>query len=74
MNRMQNGRDGTLLLLPRDRRRGPGGAIHDPLAVAAVLHPEFVETVELNLTAETDGESRGRTIGDLKRIKQREKR
>ena len=49
------------------------GAIHDPLAVAAVLHPEFVETVELNLTAETDGESRGRTIGDLKRIKQREK-
>ena len=49
------------------------GAVHDPLAVAAVLHPEMVKTVELNLTAETDGVSRGRTTGDLKRLKQRKK-
>lgn len=49
------------------------GAIHDPLAVAAVLHPELVRTIALNLTAETDGESRGRTIGDLNRLRQQEK-
>ena len=49
------------------------GAIHDPLAVAAAIHPELVEFFETNLTVETDGESRGRTIGDLRRLKAREK-
>lgn len=49
------------------------GAIHDPLAVAAVLHPELVKTIEMNLTAETDGASRGRTIGDLGRLRLPEK-
>lgn len=49
------------------------GAIHDPLAVAAVWHPELVKTIDLNLTVETDGESRGRTIGDPARLKKMEK-
>lgn len=45
------------------------GAIHDPLAVAAALHPGLVTSVFVNLTVETEGESKGRTIGDLKRLK-----
>lgn len=49
------------------------GAIHDPLAVAAAIHPELIEFFETNLTVETDGESRGRTTGDLSRLKCREK-
>ncbi len=49
------------------------GAIHDPLAVAAALHPELVEFFETNLTVETDGESRGRTTGDLRRLRDMKK-
>lgn len=49
------------------------GAIHDPLAVAAAFHPEWIETAGFNLMVETEGESRGRTIGDLSRLKNKEK-
>ena len=57
-----------------NERKGCGmGAIHDPLAVAAVLHPELVTSIGVNLTVETAGESRGRTIGDLTRLQQKDK-
>lgn len=49
------------------------GAIHDPLAVAAAVHPELVSTIGVNLTVETSGISAGRTIGDMKRLKQADK-
>lgn len=49
------------------------GAIHDPLAVAAALHPELVTTACFNLTVETEGPSRGRTIGDLRRLRDAER-
>lgn len=49
------------------------GAIHDPLAVAAVFRPGFVATLDMNLTVETEGPSRGRTIGDMSHLMEREK-
>lgn len=47
------------------------GAIHDPMAVAAVFRRELFRILEMNLTVETEGSSRGRTIGDLKRLRDR---
>lgn len=49
------------------------GAIHDPLAVAAVFKPKLVTTMDLDLTVETEGPSRGRTIGDMRRFMDGEK-
>lgn len=49
------------------------GAIHDPLAVAAVFRPELVKTLDINLTVETEGPSAGRTIGDLRKLTKRKK-
>jgi len=40
----------------------PGGYMHDPLAVATVLHPEFVETRDASVDVLTDGQDRGRSI------------
>lgn len=57
----------------RGTGEGQEGAVHDPLAVAAAFHPEWFKTSGFNLTVETEGGSRGRTIGDLARLKQREK-
>lgn len=45
-----------------------GCALHDPLAVAVAIHPEFVETLSLYMKVETEGESRGRTIGNNDRL------
>lgn len=58
-----------------ERRAGEEkeGSVHDPLAVAAAFHPEWIKTAGFNLKVETDGESRGRTIGDLSRLKNKEK-
>jgi inosine-uridine nucleoside N-ribohydrolase len=49
-----------------DERYGlPGSPIHDALAVAQVLKPELVETVETNVAVETGSElCRGRTVVD----------
>lgn len=47
------------------------GAIHDPMAVAAVFRSQLFHILEMNLTVETEGPSRGRTIGDLKRLRDR---
>lgn len=43
-----------------------GGAMHDPLAVEVALNPSIVtESMTLNLTVETEGVAKGRTIGNL---------
>ncbi len=41
-----------------------GGAIHDPLALEAALCPGAFSVLPINLTVETEGPGRGRTIGD----------
>ena len=41
-----------------------GCGLHDPLAVAVVADPSLVDTLAINLKVDTDGETRGRTIGD----------
>ena len=45
----------------------PGAAIHDPLAVAAALHPEWFTTVPMHLTVTTQGPAEGRAWEDLGR-------
>ncbi len=40
----------------------PGGYMHDPLAVAAVIRPEIVETEKVSVDVLTDGADRGRSI------------
>lgn len=43
-----------------------GGAMHDPLAVEVALNPSIVsQTTKINLKVETEGEAKGRTIGNL---------
>ena len=44
-----------------------GCALHDPLAVGAALHPEWLTTVPMHLTCVTEGEADGRTCEDLSR-------
>lgn len=44
-----------------------GAPVHDPCAVAALLHPELFTIRELHVEVETAGEyCRGTTVGDLK--------
>lgn len=45
-----------------------GCALHDPLAVAVAINPDLLTTIQLNLKVETEGPSRGRTIGDNERL------
>jgi inosine-uridine nucleoside N-ribohydrolase len=50
-----------------------GSPIHDALAVASVVEPELVETLELNVEIDTESElCRGRTVVDLWRRTERE--
>ena len=51
-----------------DRRRLAGCPLHDPLAVAAALHPELITTLPVNLKADLEGPGRGRTTADLSRL------
>lgn len=51
-----------------DSRHLPGCPLHDPLAAAAALHPELMETLPMNLEVELEGPGRGRTTGDLARL------
>lgn len=59
----------------------PGGcALHDPLAVGVAINPDFVKTIDLNMTVTHDTEAStqnedgstsqdfGRTIGDMARL------
>ncbi|MGM0212507.1 nucleoside hydrolase [Enterococcus sp. AZ109] len=46
-----------------------GGALHDPLAVAAAIQPALLtQVLPINLTVETEEPSIGRTIGDMNRL------
>ena len=45
-----------------------GCGLHDPLAVAVAADPSLVDTLAINLKVDTDGETRGRTIGDEARL------
>lgn len=39
-------------------------SLHDPLAAAVAIDPTLVQTMPINLMVDTEGEGRGRTIGD----------
>jgi len=46
-----------------------GAPLHDPLAVAAVIDPNVLETVSLHVDIETQGEfTRGATVADLRGV------
>ncbi|MBY4797423.1 nucleoside hydrolase [Collinsella sp. AGMB00827] len=45
-----------------------GCGLHDPLAVGVAVDPSLVGTHAINLMCETEGPSRGRTIGDPARL------
>lgn len=49
-----------------------GCALHDPLAVGVALYPELVEQLPLQLTVDTSGPERGRTIGDMSQLMTKE--
>ncbi|MDR1949577.1 MAG: nucleoside hydrolase [Spirochaetaceae bacterium] len=44
-----------------------GAALHDPLAVGALFHPEWFTRVPMHLTVVTEGAAEGRTCEDLRR-------
>lgn len=47
-----------------------GCALHDPLAVAIAIHPEFLtDSTSMHMKVETEGVSLGRTIGDETKLK-----
>lgn len=41
-----------------------GCNLHDPLAAAVAIDPSLIQTMPINLMVDTEGEGRGRTIGD----------
>lgn len=45
--------------------------LHDPSAVMYVIDPGLFTTVKRNITVVTEGESRGRTIGDMERRREK---
>lgn len=45
-----------------------GCALHDPLAVAVAIHPEFVKTLKLPMKVGTTKENWGRTIADTGKL------
>ena len=51
-----------------------GCGLHDPLAVAVAINPGLVDTLGINMKVDTDGETRGRTIGDETRLNDPDKR
>ena len=51
-----------------------GCALHDPLAVGAALHPEWLTAIPMHLTCVTEGEADGRTCEDLNKCDDREYR
>lgn len=50
-----------------------GCGLHDPLAVAVAIDPGLVDTLGINMKVDTEGETRGRTIGDETRLNQQDK-
>ena len=52
-----------------------GGAIRDPLAVEAALHPESIrQFLPINLTVETQGPTRGRTVSTMEKLREKKTR
>ncbi len=52
---------------------GLGGcSLHDPLAVAVAANPDLVTMVPLDIVVDTEGEMRGRTIGNVKTLRSSE--
>lgn len=49
-----------------------GCALHDPLAVAVAADPSLVTTIPLHIKVDTEGPSRGRTIGDKGKLRLKE--
>ncbi|SER42643.1 nucleoside hydrolase [Corynebacterium cystitidis] len=45
-----------------------GCGLHDPLAVAVAVDPSLVTTIGVNMKCDTEGATRGRTIGDEERL------
>lgn len=45
-----------------------GCGLHDPLAAAVALDPSLVECLPINMKVDTEGATRGRTIGDETRL------
>lgn len=45
-----------------------GCGLHDPLAVAVAVDPTLVTTLAINMKVDTEGATRGRTIGDVTRL------
>ncbi|MBG6121838.1 nucleoside hydrolase [Corynebacterium aquatimens] len=45
-----------------------GCGLHDPLAVGVAIDPTLVTTIPINMKVDTDGATRGRTIGDETRL------
>ncbi|NEG54217.1 nucleoside hydrolase [Bifidobacterium platyrrhinorum] len=45
-----------------------GCGLHDPLAVAVAVDPTLVDTLDINMKVDLEGPTRGRTIGDEKRL------
>jgi len=50
-----------------------GGAVHDPIAVLALTHPELLTMSDHHVVVETSGvHTRGMTLVDMRRLKSRE--
>lgn len=45
-----------------------GCGLHDPLAAAVAIDPTLVTTIDINMQVDTEGATRGRTIGDNTRL------
>ncbi|WP_288831468.1 nucleoside hydrolase [uncultured Corynebacterium sp.] len=45
-----------------------GCGLHDPLAVAVAIDPSLVTLLDINMKTDTEGPTRGRTIGDETRL------
>ncbi|QYH19577.1 nucleoside hydrolase [Corynebacterium aquatimens] len=45
-----------------------GCGLHDPLAVGVAVDPTLVTTIDINMKTDTEGATRGRTIGDETRL------
>jgi inosine-uridine nucleoside N-ribohydrolase len=51
-----------------------GGAVHDPIAVLALTHPELLTMNDHHVVVETSGvHTRGMTLVDMRQLKAREK-
>ena len=45
-----------------------GCGLHDPLAVGVAVDPSLVQLIDINMKTDTEGPTRGRTIGDETRL------